>query len=64
MATVFASALVLVVTSSLWAQEHQSNRSAGPLDLPALLHSAEEALNRKDFATVVTALKSVVERQP
>ncbi|PYU97554.1 MAG: hypothetical protein DMG26_21075, partial [Acidobacteria bacterium] len=63
-ATVFASALVLVVTSSLWAQNRQSNRSAGPPDLPVLLHSAEEALNRKDFATAATALKSVVERQP
>ena len=55
-------ALSLALTLPIHAQAPRA-ASSRP-DLQALLHAAEEALNRKDFPAAVTALKSVVARQP
>jgi superkiller protein 3 len=41
----------------------QSSRTQEP-DVPALLHTAQEALGRNDFATAAEALKQVVAAQP
>src|SRR5947207_4361632 len=56
--------IVIALALNLQAQAHRPTTPRLDPALQALLHSAEEALNRKNFPTAITALKSAVERQP
>ncbi len=57
---IFALGLAL----PLQAQAPRPPLSSSRLDLPALFHTAEEALERKDFSAAINALKSVVDIDP
>jgi protein O-GlcNAc transferase len=50
--------------ASLSAQKATENATAAPPDVPALLKTASEALDRKDLPTAVQALKTIVVAQP
>ncbi|MFB3922996.1 MAG: tetratricopeptide repeat protein [Terriglobia bacterium] len=52
--------ILLSAPGPLRAEEQQSKASATPPDIPALLKTASEALDRKDFAAAAKALEVVV----
>jgi len=48
----------------LWAEKPQQKTAASPAEVPALLKTASEALDRNDLPSAVQALKAVVEKEP
>jgi superkiller protein 3 len=62
MAAVFLLCLFCLVHAPVRAQEGASQ--AHPADVPQLLHTAQEALGRSDFAAAADALQQVVRAQP
>ena len=63
-AIVFFLWLFLGAGGPLWAEKPQQKPAASPADVPALLKTASEALDRNDLASAAKALKAVVEKEP
>jgi tetratricopeptide (TPR) repeat protein len=66
-ASALAAALIFSVlggVAPLSAQKSATNAAAAPPDVPVLLKTASEALDRKDLPAAVQALKAVVKAQP